>query len=150
MSRLEHLVLASTIPDSQRFDHIRERIKTSSPDLLGSRASEPNRDPASDNTRKSATEARISVLMMTRCKSRSIRDRALLLLCESLDTNLLSTADHELMHLQMLWVELVQLFRHVVDAQTRKLSSSMTTTPATTTKEIRVMVDSHLENLLRV
>ncbi|KAJ3369784.1 hypothetical protein HDU91_006908 [Kappamyces sp. JEL0680] len=147
LSRLEHLVLASNIPDHNRFDRVREKMRQESRKALLQKpetASTP-KEPT-DHKRKAASEARISVLMMTRCKSHGIRDRALLLLCEALDTNQLSSSNHELMHLQMLWVELVQLFRHVVDARTRKINRKLGSDEES---DRRVMVDSHLEHLLR-
>jgi hypothetical protein len=55
--------------------------------------------------------------MLARCKSKQIRDKSMCLLCEALDTNILSTDKYEVMQLQMIWVELVQMFRQVIDAR---------------------------------
>lgn len=65
-----------------------------------------------------------------------------MLLVEALDTNVLSSSDHELMHLQMLWVELVQLFRNVFD------NSGRLENPNNTVLDQRIVVDGYIENLL--
>ena len=104
LCRLEMLVLASCIPDSSRFDLIRSRLP-----------GKQNERTPTEKTIKSSSEGRISALMLTRCRSHILREKALALLVESLDTNCLATTPHESMHLQMLWVEIVQFFRHVLD-----------------------------------
>lgn len=58
-------------------------------------------------TRKSASEARISLVLLMRCNS-ICKAYASSLLLHSLEFNGLSTSDHERLNLQMLWVELVE------------------------------------------
>ena len=158
LTRLEHLVLASNISDQYRYDHIRAKLQTKTKLLVSSSKAKSQRVSSastkesttitSDRTRKSAAEARISVLMLTRCRSRVIRDKSLMLLCESLDTNALSSSDHEMMHLQMLWVEMVQLFRHVIDAKRKKMFEVEDNEESI--EDTRINVDEHVENLLTV
>jgi hypothetical protein len=80
---------------------------------------------------KYAAEARISILMLSRSNSKRIREYALLLLCEALDTNGLISSEHELMHLHMLWVELVQMLSNVIQVRQLQLSPghSLTSPP---------------------
>lgn len=129
LQRLEHLVLASVIHDPVRKDIIRSRMNPTKaldksqchPNSIEKTIANPNslkvNPTALEKTRFFSTEARISVVMLARCKSKHIRDKSMNLLCEALDTNALSTNKHEIMQLQMLWVELVQMFRHVIDAR---------------------------------
>ncbi|KAI8907191.1 hypothetical protein EDD86DRAFT_255376 [Gorgonomyces haynaldii] len=102
LDRLEHLVLISTIPDPLRRDFIRSR---------------KGRQQQEQKSHKLAGLGRISVLMLARCRSKHIRDRSMELLVEALDTNELSVSEEEANHLQMLWVELVQMLRHIIDAK---------------------------------
>ncbi|KAH6575431.1 hypothetical protein BASA61_007213 [Batrachochytrium salamandrivorans] len=76
-------------------------------------------ETAVSKTTRFASEARLSVLMLTRCKTQRIRDHAIDLLLESLDTNALSTTPEELHCLQHLWTELAHIFRSVVDDRRR-------------------------------
>ncbi|KAJ2999296.1 hypothetical protein HDV02_003229 [Globomyces sp. JEL0801] len=168
LARLETLILSSKITDNHRVDTIRERISKNT-DVLSygdnlifknhpqkSKLTSLKPEIPTDDTiaieknRKFAAEARISALMLARCKSQFIRSSALLLLCEALDTNTLSACDHEIMHLQMLWVELVQMMRHIVDARrSRNGYDSARHKPDTPDDEIaRSEVDVCLENLL--
>ncbi|KAI8928069.1 hypothetical protein BC831DRAFT_450288 [Entophlyctis helioformis] len=71
-------------------------------------------------TRRFASEARLSVLMLARCRTRHIRDRSMDLLLEALDTNILSTDPEEIQSLQHLWSELVHVFRSVIDDRRRR------------------------------
>ena len=151
LSRLELLVLASCIPDPSRFDHIRSRLYSSAPksDKKSSEKSTP------DTTIRSSSEGRISVLMLTRCRSHLLRQRALALLVEALDTNQLSTSSHETMHLQMLWVEMVQLFRHVLDTYRKRTFQMLDSEDAAAPipppdNSARTLIDSRLQTLLTV
>ena len=139
LDRMEHMVLASQIMDPIRRDNIRSRLETGKsfqkessvvsektrhfatpsgkPRQLTTQTFSKETSVALEKTRHFATEARISVLMLSRCRSKHIRHRAMELLCEALDTNTLSVRDHEIMQLQMLWVELVHVLRQYIDAQ---------------------------------
>jgi hypothetical protein len=96
LERLEHLVLALVIHDPIRKDVIRSRLNTKKANGIPAQVNEI----ALEKTRNFATEARISVIMLARCKSKHIRDKSMALLCEALDTNMLSTNSHEVMQLQ--------------------------------------------------
>nr|KAJ3422749.1 hypothetical protein HK105_006494 [Polyrhizophydium stewartii] len=58
--------------------------------------------------------------MLARCRTSHIRDRAMDLLLEALDTNALATDAHEAQALQHLWSELVHVFRSVIDDRRRR------------------------------
>lgn len=155
LSRLELLVLASCIPDPSRFDHIRSRLGSSTTKFDKNSNEKINSNSTSETTIKSSTEGRISVLMLTRCRSHLLRERALALLVEALNTNQLSTTPHETMHLQMLWVELVQLFRHVLDTYRRRsfqmlYSEDNATSAIPSDNSNRTLIDNRLQNLLTV
>jgi hypothetical protein len=137
LGRLEHLVLSSDIEDTARKDIIRSRIK-----IYSSKSSNNSNPISIEKTRRFATESRISVVMLARCKSKHIRDKSMCLLCEALDTNILSTDKHEVMQLQMIWVELVQMFRHVIDARRYNKSCGKQTTE----NRNRMSRISHLSN----
>ncbi|KAJ8325251.1 hypothetical protein QVD99_006007 [Batrachochytrium dendrobatidis] len=78
-----------------------------------------NSNSSASKTTQFASEARLSVLMLSQCRTRHIRDRAMDLLMESLDTNILSTHMEETICLQHLWIELVHVLRHTIDGRRR-------------------------------
>ncbi|KAJ3255381.1 6-phosphogluconolactonase [Boothiomyces macroporosus] len=133
LDRLQHIILASNIPDNCRIDRMRQILANGgssevfsektrlNPKHKVKQAEKQETPEQTERVRSYASESRISVVMLARCRSQTIRTQSMLLLCEALDTNALSTCDHEVMHLQMLWVELVQMMRHVVEARKRKL-----------------------------
>jgi hypothetical protein len=146
LCRLEMLVLASYIPDSSQ---IRFRMRTTT--------KQTEKSVPTETTIKSSSEGRISALMMTRCRSKILRDKSLALLVDALDTNYLATSPHETMHLQMLWVEMIQLFRHVLDTlRTRSFQmfdNGRTHSAATNRTDLnlpRTDINVHLESLLTV
>jgi hypothetical protein len=173
--RLEHMILQSSVPDSQR----QKAVKFSLPrrklvanrglfipklDRRAKKYTEIGTHQSHENTSKYAAEARISVLMLARCQSKSIKELAMLLLCEALDTNQLCTSEHEIIHLQMLWVELVQMLRNIVDMRRQEQSQSGTEVKLHSIENLeqnldimldqsfdsRIGVDNYFETLLTV
>jgi hypothetical protein len=116
LSKLQLLIMSSAIYDSSRKDS-KEKY-----DSLSIR--DPNtmaQARAKDKTRQFAAEARVSLVMLARCNSRVIRDKAWLLLTEALDINHLSLVDGEIHSLQMLCVELIQVLRQIIEARRQRL-----------------------------
>lgn len=153
--RLEHLLSASNVPDDQRKTLIKYELPK--PYARTTNAKANRVDKHTQNTRKYASEARISVVMLIRCRSETIRDQAMFLLCEALDTNLVSACEHETMHLQMLWVELVQVLRQFIDDKRRDQEMDTPIPEEMSSNsdfddsfDLRVEVDSFLVNLLMV
>jgi hypothetical protein len=144
--RLEHLLTQSTINDSQRQQQIKFCLpkRTGLPGFSRSKIDRRSKKSIEQSlicqpqiSTKYAAEARISVLMLARCNSKHIRDSALLLLMEALDTNQISSSDHEMMHLQMLWVELVEIVRNILAVRRNRDNNQLLT-------------DEHLATILKV
>lgn len=94
--RLEHLILASNIPDEFRIDQLKGMLKYSA-------------DVAStERTRHFAALARVSVVHLAGCISISVRSRAIQMLVEALSVNSLSDVDDEIMQLNYLLKSIVQ------------------------------------------
>ncbi|KAJ3275459.1 hypothetical protein HDV01_000286 [Terramyces sp. JEL0728] len=172
LDRLQHIILASNIPDNVRVDKMRQQLGGGKDGYSYKTKLNPKQKPKQaekaanieqvERVRSYSSESRISVVMLARCRSQTIRTQSMLLLCEALDTNALSTCDHEIMHLQMLWVELVQMMRHVIDARKRKLALGDTKHTlnesgilidkdgqlASNEPDTNIMVDVYLEHLL--
>ena len=226
ISRLEYLVLSSTIPDTFRNDRIRSLIfpaknlaaprlnppsnmplgaipgasarstkaslaraantikRLQSPNLFSMKAGLPDSSPTAptpvdspgsdkrtshEKTIQFVAEARSSVLMLARCRTRHIRDRCMDLLLEALDTNITSSNQEEIRSLQYLWTELVHVFRGVIDDRRSRRANagslSITTNqaqlihPSSMTSynvsqlvdlalDTKITVDAHLERLL--
>jgi hypothetical protein len=144
--RLEHLLTQSTVNDSQRQQYIRlclpppggvSGFSKCKIDRRSKKSIEQSLISQAQISTKYAAEARISVLMLARCNSKYVRDSALLLLMEALDTNQISNSDHEIMHLQMLWVELVEMVRTILSVRRQRDKKPLLT-------------DEHLATILKV
>jgi hypothetical protein len=173
--RLESLILSSVQDINRKKPRFKSK-KQKTPDgfiipkmnkktetLLNNINKSENHRGCSQGTIRHVAEARISLLIMARCRSVKIRDQSMILLCEALDSNVLDYSEHEIMHLQMLWVELVQLLRQVLDSrrmkQTQGVSSDFVSELGTidsidsymdNSLDSRTLVDIHFEHILVV
>jgi hypothetical protein len=156
--RLEKLILPSAIPDMTRQTHYKLILKrhVKPKGLLLPKESKKTaqlikiKEPtqSKETNRKTVAEARISLLILARCRSIIIRDHSLILLCEALETNNLDTSEHEIMHLQMLWVELVHLMRQILDFRKKHSVGIQSDTGSNFAGKSDYSIDSFIENAL--
>jgi hypothetical protein len=132
LDRLARLCLQSSIPDTARIDPIRVFLKAVknpvSSDLI-----------AQDKNRFYAAQGRISLVAYANCKTRHLSDKALDILIEALDTNLLSFDGSESQSLFELIVNLIQALQISFDKARSEEPEKM-----------RVTVNQHMERLLKV
>ena len=132
LDRLARLSLQSSILDPVRIDPIRQSLKAVrkpvTPDSVGQ-----------DKTRFYAAQARISLVAFGTSQALHLRDKALDILIEALDTNLLSYDASESKCLFDLIIHLKKAVQIAVD-------NTRTENPT----EMRVNADSHMERLLKV
>ena len=148
LDRLSRLTLQSSITDTGRIDTIRSSLK---PVRSHSQTSS---ESGSDKTRFYAAQARLSLVVFSSCRTRHLRERALDILLESLDTNALSYDPQESKLLFQLLDELRMALELVVDRARSKRSLIMSETESGdvrgTDVDMRVSVDGHMERLLKV
>ena len=132
LDRIARLSLQSSILDTARVDPIRVSLKAvkkpDSSDIVGQ-----------DKTRSYAAQARISLVAYDACKTLHLRDKALDILLEALDTNILSFDRSESNALFQLIIQLTKALQFAID-------KARSEDPA----QMRVAVDNHLERLLKV
>jgi hypothetical protein len=142
--RIERIIRCSSIPDTTRRNCMKiEKQSNSFKKIKNVGIPRAPEEQLNEKSPKCASEARISLLMLARMKSTEVRDQAMLLLVEALECNYLSSTNHEIMHLQMLWVELVQIFRQTLNSQVRNLSPEQG-------NSLAFLIDDHLEKVLTV
>jgi hypothetical protein len=132
LDRLARLSLQSSIPDTARIDPIRVSLKAVKKPLSSDFI-------AQDKTRFYAAQGRISLVAYANCKTRHLSDKALDILIEALDTNLLSFDGSES---QCLFELIVQL--------TCALQVSIDKARSEDPEKMRVTVNQHMERLLKV
>lgn len=132
LDRLARLSLQSSIPDIARIDPIRGSLKAM-------KKMEVSDLVWRDKTMFYSAQARISLVAYSTCKIRHLGNKALDILLEALDTNLLSFDVSESNRLFQLIIQQTKALQTLIDkARSEDFS------------EMRVAVDNQLERLLKV
>ena len=154
LDRLGRLTLQSTIPDLNRLDSIRLSMtsKSSSSAMPKNRQIDAQRtaEKSSGNVEKArlyASQGRISLVLFSRSKSGHFRNQSLAILLEALDTNALSSSKEETGLLIQLLRESRKTLERMVDGARNRRSLA---TDSNEDVDIRVVVDHHMESLLKV
>lgn len=158
LQRLANLAMASTIDDPAREDPVRNSMKLSSKSGKSNRAN-------MHHVVAFAAKARISLLMLSKCRSKNIREQSFYILCEALDTNRLSQTTEDICDLRTLWIELIMMLKQVVRARITEIAvyGRDEISGRIRLKRVRssfgsdsidardkVPIDQHMENILKV
>jgi hypothetical protein len=147
LDRLSRLVLLSCLSDPVRQDSIRQSLKSvfniKAKTKIAGKKFDARQEPSVEKTKVVASQARLSLICYSYCRTKHIKDKAMDILLEALNTNVLAYDSKETELLFDLVDELRLALEHTVDKIKQKDTDRKDSDP-------RIPIDIHIEKLLQV